>query len=73
MGAGMVAHLHADPTPIHLVRHGGNGPEAKETFQHQIAGIGGDVEDALDQAFGLGGGECLIPTKDCLALVLSIV
>lgn len=47
----MVPHLDADVTPSHLVGHRGGGAGAEERIEHEVAGIGGDVDDALDEPF----------------------
>ena len=60
---GVLAHFDADPAPAHLVGDGGRGAGAEETVQNQVAGVGGDVEDALDQPFGFGGAEAGFATE----------
>ena len=49
---GVVAHFNADVAAAHLVRDGGGGAGAEEGVEDEVAGVGGDVEDALDEAFG---------------------
>ena len=55
--AGVFAHFDADPAPPHLVRHRRRGAGAEEGVEDEVAGVGGDVEDALEQAFGFWGAE----------------
>ena len=52
VGAGMLAHFDADPPASHLVRDGSRGARAEEAVEDEVAGVGGDVENALDQALG---------------------
>ncbi len=54
MRAGVVTHLNADPAAAHLVGHGGCGAGAEEGVEDEVAGVGGDVDDAVEKAFGLG-------------------
>ena len=54
---GVLAHFDADPAPAHLVRDGGRGAGAEEAVEDEVVGVGGDVQDALEQAFGFGGAE----------------
>lgn len=49
---GVLAHFDADPAAAHLVRHGGRGAGAEEAVENQVAGVGCDMEDALEQCFG---------------------
>ena len=53
MAAGMVPHLDPDPAAAHLVRHGRRGAGAEEGVENEVAGVGGDVQDALHKAFRL--------------------
>ena len=55
MGDGVIAHFNADVAAAHLVRYGGGGAGAEEGVEDEVAGVGGDVEDALNEAFGFGG------------------
>ena len=51
---GVLAHFDADPAAAHLVRHGGRGAGAEEAVENQVAGVGCDMEDALEQPLGFG-------------------
>ena len=53
----VLAHLNADIAPAHLVGHCGGGAGAEEGVEDKVAGVGGDVENTLDEAFGFGGVE----------------
>ena len=48
------AHLDADVAAAHLMRGRGRGTGAEKGVENEVARVGGDVEDALDQAFGFG-------------------
>tara|TARA_R110002049_G_scaffold120546_4_gene275065 strand:- start:4496 stop:4789 length:294 start_codon:yes stop_codon:yes gene_type:complete len=50
----MVAHLDPDPATAHLVRDGCGGPGTEEAVEDEVAGVRGNVEDALNEAFGFG-------------------
>jgi hypothetical protein len=54
---GVFAHFDADPAAAHLVRHGGRGAGAEEAVEDEVVGVGGDVQDALEQSFGFRGAE----------------
>ena len=60
MANGMLAHFNADVAAAHLVRYGGGGAGAEERVEDEIAGVGGDVEDALDEAFRFWSSENFI-------------
>jgi len=51
----MIAHFNANKPPPHFLRHSSSGARAKEAVEDKVAGVGGDLKDAFDQAFGLGG------------------
>lgn len=55
--AGVIAHLDTDPAAVHLVGDSGGGAGAEKGVEDEIAFVGGDMEDALDQALGLRGFE----------------
>ena len=57
---GVLAHLDANPAPAHLVGDGCGGAGAEEAVENEVAGVGGDVEDALQQTFGFWGSETII-------------
>ena len=48
MGDGVFAHFNADVAAAHLVRDGCGGAGAEEGVEDEVAGVGGDVENALD-------------------------
>ena len=52
MADGVFAHFNADVATAHLVGDGSGGAGAEEGVEDKVAGFGGDVEDALDEAFG---------------------
>ncbi len=54
VGGGVLAHLDADPAPAHLVGDGGRGAGAEEAVEDQVAGVGGNVKNALKKTLGLG-------------------
>ena len=60
MGGSVLAHFYAYPAPAHLVGNGGRGAGAEEAVEDEVAGIRGDVQDALKQALGFGGAETTI-------------
>ena len=60
MGDGVIAHFNADVAAAHFVRYGGGGAGAEEGVEDEVAGVGGDVEDALDEAFGFWSSENFI-------------
>jgi len=53
MGGGMLAHLDADIAPAHLVGHGGGGAGAEEGIEHEVAGVGGDLQYPRNQQLRL--------------------
>src|SRR5690606_19288980 len=53
MRARVLAHLDADPAPAHLVRHRGGGAGAEEAVEDEVAWVGGDLQDTLDQPLRL--------------------
>ena len=54
---GVFAHFDADPAPSHLVGDGGRGAGAEEAVEDEVVGVGGDLEDALQETFGFGRAE----------------
>lgn len=60
MGTGMFAHFDADPAPAHLVGNGCRRARPEEGVEDEIAGVGGDVKNALDQALGFWRAENII-------------
>ena len=54
MADGVIAHFNADVAAAHLVRYGGGSAGAEEGVEDEVAGVSGDVEDALNEAFGFG-------------------
>ena len=50
----VVAHFNSNIAAVHLVGYGGGSAGAEESIQHQITFVGGDLHDALNQAFRLG-------------------
>ena len=57
MADGVRAHFDADVAAAHLVRHRRSGAGAEKGIEDEVAGVGGDVEDALQEAFGLWRGK----------------
>jgi hypothetical protein len=49
----MLAELHHDPAAAHLVRDGAGGAGAGEGVEDDIAGVGGDGKNLLNQLFRL--------------------
>lgn len=66
-----------NPTTAHLVRHGCGCSGAREAVEHDVAGVGGDVDDALQQALRLGCCEAVLVVwkhlVDVVALGLLVV
>ena len=60
MGNGVLAHFDADIATTHLVGNRGSSAGAEKRVKDEVTGVGGDVENALDQAFGLGGQEDIV-------------
>jgi hypothetical protein len=54
MADGVRAHFDADVAAAHLVGHRRGGAGAEEGVENEVARVGGDVEGALKEAFGLG-------------------
>ena len=54
MRIAVIAQLYAYPAPPHFMGNGRRRPGPQEGIQHQIAGIGGNLQDTLDQLFWLG-------------------
>ena len=48
VGIGVIAHFHTDPAPPHFLRDGSRGTGTEEGIKNQIAGIGGNMDDALN-------------------------
>ena len=63
VGVGMTAHFNADVPAVHLVGNGGGGAGAEEGVENQVAGAGGNVDNALNQAFRFGGIKHIFCTK----------
>src|SRR6185312_9929499 len=57
MRARVLAHFDADPASAHLVRDGGGGAGAEEAVEDQVAFIGGDMNNTLEQCFWLRSAE----------------
>ena len=58
MANGVFAHFDANVAAAHLVRYSGGGAGAEEGVEDEVAGVGGDVEDAFkDEAFGFWSSE----------------
>ena len=53
MGDRVLAQLDADVAPPHLVRHRRGRAGAEEGVEDQVAGVGGDLEDAFNQPLWL--------------------
>ncbi len=60
MSVGMAAHFHTDPASAHFLRNGSSGAGTKEGIKNQIAGIGGNMDDALNKLFGFRSGKNII-------------
>ena len=60
MGIGMIAHFHANPTPPHFLCDGSGSTGTEEGIKNQIAGIGGNMDDALNKLFGFRSGKNVI-------------
>jgi len=50
-GDGDVGDVDADPAATELLRGDNGGATAAEGIEHQIAGVGGCLDDALEQGF----------------------
>lgn len=73
MGDSVIPDLNADVPTTHLVRHGGGGARAEEGVEHKVAGIGGDMQNALEQAFRLGRAETDICPEKTIGLLFALV
>ena len=57
---GVVAEFNADPATSHFVRDGSGCAGAEEGVEDEIAGVGGDLEDALHQRLRLRCSEHIV-------------
>ena len=48
MGIGVIAHFHANPMPPHFLCDGSGSTGTEKGIENQIAGIGGNMDDALN-------------------------
>ena len=73
--ARVLAHLDADVAPAHLVRDRGGRAGAEEAVEHEVAGVRGDVEDALYKSLWLRCSKDHVATKNLgdLLLCLTVV
>lgn len=53
MGSGMFAHLDADVAATHLVSDGRSGAGAEKAVEHEVTGVGGKLQNTLNQALWL--------------------
>ena len=53
MSHGMVAHFNTDIPLSHFVGYGCSRAGTKEGVEHKIVFIGGNLQNALNQTFGL--------------------
>ena len=67
MGVCVTAHFNPDVPAAHLVSNGGGRAGAEEGVKNQVAGIGGDVNNAFNQAFRFWRSKSIIFTKEGLA------
>jgi hypothetical protein len=49
----LLAHLDADPSAAHLVRHGGSGAGAEEGVEDEVVGVGGNQQQFVQELFRL--------------------
>ena len=54
MGIGVITHFHTDPAPPHFLGNGSSGAGTEERIKNKVAGIGGNMDDALNEFFRLG-------------------
>ena len=47
---GVVTHFYTNPAPSHFLRNSGSGAGAKERVEHKVAGVGGNVDNAFNEA-----------------------
>ena len=73
VGVAVLAQLDHDPAAAHLVGDGAGGAGASKGVEDKIAGIGRDVQNALEQALWLWRREDVISTKDPRDLLLCLV
>ena len=73
MADGVRAHFDADVAAAHLVRYRSGGAGAEEGVENEVAGVGGDVEDALQKAFGLGCIESVCCAEENVYLLLCLL
>ncbi len=55
MGVAVLAQLHHDPAPPHLVRHCARSAGTGKGVKDEVTGVGGDFKDAADEPFRLWG------------------
>jgi len=63
MGVGMVPHFNADVAAVHFVGNSGCCSRSQEGIKDKVAGICGDMDYTLDEAFRFGSGEDIIFSK----------
>jgi hypothetical protein len=51
----VLAQLHADPPPPHLVRHRRRRSRTEKRIQNEIAGVRGNFQNALEKQFRFWG------------------
>ena len=69
----MRAHFDADIAAAHLVRHRRGSAGAQEGVEDEVTRVGGDVEDALKEAFGLGCIESVCCAEENVYLLLCLL
>jgi hypothetical protein len=69
----MIPHLDPDIAPPHLLRHGSRGAGAEETVEHEVARVGGDVQDAFKKTLGLWCSKCVVRTKKRVNFALCFI
>ena len=62
----MFSHFYADVAAAHLVGNRRRRARTEKGIQHQIAGVRGHMQNALDQAFRLWGIKSISPPKKSL-------
>ncbi len=73
MGDGMVAHFDADPASAHLVGDRRRRAGAEERVEHEVAGVGGDLNDSVNKSLRFRSAETHIRTKKGVGLLLGFI
>lgn len=64
MGHSMFTHFNTDIAPPHFVGNSSRGAGAKEGVQDEVAGVGSDMEDTLNECFRLWSAKHIVTKKN---------